>query len=106
MDWTLYVYSFLAGVLGANGVPHFVKGVTGEKHMTPFGRPSSALVNVVWGWVNFVVAALLLYWGHVHQHLLRAFACVAVGALLLGVLLAVVAAKSPESNRVQAKKTT
>lgn len=104
MDWTLYVYSFLAGVLGANGVPHFVKGVSGEKHMTPFGRPSSALVNVVWGWVNFVVAALLLYWGHVHQHLLRAFVCVAVGALLLGVLLAVAMSRNTQTSGRLAKK--
>ena len=101
MDWQLYVYSFLAGVLGANGVPHFVKGVLGEKHMTPFGRPSSALVNVVWGWVNFVVAALLLYWGHVHLHLLRAFACVAVGALVLGILLASVAGRSSKESTLK-----
>ena len=29
MDWHLYIFSLLAGILGANGVPHFVKGVSG-----------------------------------------------------------------------------
>lgn len=99
MDWQLYVYSFLAGVLGANGLPSFVFGISGKKHQTPFGRPSSAVVNVIWGWLNFAVAALLIFYGHVHQHLLRAFACVAVGALLMGVLLAYIWSKHPEHNQ-------
>ncbi len=97
--WQVYVYSLLAGILGANGLPSFVKGISGEKHQTPFGRPSSAAVNVIWGWLNFVVAALLLYWGHVHQHLLRAFACVAIGALLIGLLLAYTWSKHPDYNK-------
>ncbi len=86
--WQLYVYSFLAGVIGANGVPHFVKGITGEKFQTPFNKSSSAVLNVTWGWLNFVVAALLLYFGNVHQHLLRAFTLVALGALVLALVLA------------------
>ena len=86
--WQLYVYSFLAGVIGANGVPHFVKGISGEKFQTPFGKSSSALVNVVWGWLNFVVAGLLLYFGNVHQHLLRAFSLVVIGALVIALVLA------------------
>jgi len=101
MDWQLYVYSFLAGVIGANGVPHFIKGITGQKHQTPFGRPSSAMVNVAWGWVNFLVAALLIYWGDVHRHILRAFACVAVGALLIALLLAYTWSKHPEYNKAK-----
>jgi hypothetical protein len=98
MDWQLYVYSLLAGILGANGLPHFVMGITGKKHQTPFGRPSSAIVNVVWGWVNFAVAGLLIYYAHVHPHLLRAFACVGVGALLIALLLAYTWSKHPEYN--------
>jgi len=41
--WELYVYSFVAGVLGANGSPHFGKGIMGQKHQTPFGGGSSAV---------------------------------------------------------------
>lgn len=98
MDWQLYIYSFLAGVIGANGLPSFVMGISGKKHQTPFGHPSSAVVNVVWGWLNFAVAALLIYYGHVHQHLLRAFALVAIGALLMSVVLAYIWSKHPEHN--------
>lgn len=104
MDWHLYIYSVLAGIIGTNGVPHFIKGITGEKHQTPFGRPSSALVNVAWGWVNLVVAAMLLYFGQLHQHILRAFACVAVGSLLMAVLLAYTWSKHPEFNKEGSKQ--
>lgn len=97
--WQLYVFSFLAGVVGANGIPHFIKGITGEKHQVPFSGSASATTNVAWGWVNLVVAGLLLYWGHVHAHLLRAFALVAIGGLLMGLLLASTWSKNSEHNR-------
>ena len=29
--------SFVAGLLGANATPHFVKGITGERYPTMFG---------------------------------------------------------------------
>ncbi len=103
MDWQVYVYSFLAGVLGGNGVPHFVLGISGKQHQTPFGRPSSAIVNVIWGWVNFVVAGLLLFYGHIHTHLLRAFGCAGIGALLIGLLLAYTWSKHPEYNKTAKK---
>lgn len=86
--WELYVYSFIAGLFGANGVPHFVKGITGEQHQTPFGQPSSAVINVIWGWFNFLVAALFLFLAHPYRHELRSIACVALGALVVGVMLA------------------
>jgi hypothetical protein len=97
--WELYVYSFVAGVLGANGVPHFVKGIMGQKHQTPFGGGSSAVANVGWGWVNFVVAAGFLYEADVHRHLIRAAGMVAIGALLMALLLADNWSKHPEKNK-------
>jgi len=97
--WQLYVYSILAGFFGANGVPHFIKGITGQKHQTPFGKPSSAVVNVVWGWANFVVAILLLWWADVHQHLLRSFGLVSIAALLTALMLAYNWSKHPEVNK-------
>jgi hypothetical protein len=57
-----YMLLFLLGFFAANGVPHFVKGITGEKHMTPFGKPSSAQVNVLWGIANFYIAFWMWYW--------------------------------------------
>jgi hypothetical protein len=67
MAWYAYVAVFLAGAIGANGVPHFVQGICGNRFQTPFASPpgvgeSSAIVNVVWGWVNFVVAGVLLHY--------------------------------------------
>lgn len=99
MDWHLYVFSFLAGALGTIGIPHFIKGLSGKKHQTPFGRPSSALVNFLWGWVCLVVAGLLMYWSHFHSHLLRSFACVAIGALIVGIILSLTWSKHPEYNK-------
>ncbi len=97
--WQLYTFSFLAGLFAANGTPHFIKGVMGQKHQTPFGKPSSAVVNVCWGWINFVVAVIFFHFGHVHTHENRAFAMLAVGALLMSLLLATVWSKHPEYNK-------
>ncbi len=97
--WQLYVYSFVAGLLAANGVPHFVKGITAQKFQTPFGASSSAVINVFWGWINFVVAALLIYFGHVHAHLLRAFTLTAIGSLAMSLLLAYSWSKKTASKK-------
>lgn len=56
-----YLLFFLAGLFGANGIPHFVKGITGQQHMTPFGKPSSAVVNVIWGIANFAISTMFFY---------------------------------------------
>jgi hypothetical protein len=65
MPWYDYLAHFVAGAFLANGVPHFVQGICGNKFQTPFSSPrgvgeSSALVNVLWGWFNFVVGIVLL----------------------------------------------
>jgi hypothetical protein len=65
MPWYYYVAYFFAGAFLANGVPHFVQGICGNKFQTPFASPpgvgeSSAVVNVVWGWVNVVIAGALV----------------------------------------------
>ena len=54
------ILDLIAGAVAANAIPHLVKGITGERHMTPFGRKSSAPVNVAWAFLNIVVALLLL----------------------------------------------
>ncbi len=65
MPWYGYLAHFVAGAFLANGVPHFVQGVCGNKFQTPFAIPrgvgeSSAIVNVVWGWFNFLVGGVRL----------------------------------------------
>lgn len=65
MPWYYYVLHFIGGVFLANGVPHFVQGICGNRFQTPFASPpgvgeSSAIVNVVWGWVNLLIGGFLL----------------------------------------------
>lgn len=54
-----FVVFAIIGLFGTNGIPHFVRGVTGQRHMSPFGSDSSPVVNVIWGSVNFAVAGYL-----------------------------------------------
>jgi hypothetical protein len=65
MEWYVYLAHFFAGAFLANGVPHFVNGISGRKFQTPFASPpgvgeSSPVVNVLWGFANFVIGYLLL----------------------------------------------
>jgi len=39
MPWYGYLAHFIAGAFLANGVPHFVQGVCGNKFQTPFATP-------------------------------------------------------------------
>ena len=99
MGAALYIYSFLAGLFAADGVPHFVKGITGHSHQTPFGLSSSAMVNVIWGWANFVIAAILLYFAHPRAHEFRAGALFALAALIMSLLLAHAWSPRPEHKK-------
>jgi hypothetical protein len=64
--WYFYLLEFLGGAFLANGVPHFVQGISGNPFPTPFSHPpgrgdSSPLVNVLWGFGNLVAGAILLH---------------------------------------------
>jgi hypothetical protein len=84
-----YLLFFLSALFVTNGVPHFVKGVTGERHMTPFGKPSSAPVNTVWGVANFYVAAWLWHLGTRHPTSFTICSLVVLaGVLLMGLISA------------------
>jgi len=65
MHWYYFVAYFVAGCLVANGVPHFVNGISGRRFITPFASPpfvgeSSPLSNVTWGLINFAGAFSLI----------------------------------------------
>jgi len=67
MPWYYYLLEFLAGAFLANGVPHFVHGVSGAPFQSPFAKPpgvgeSSPVVNVLWGFANLVAGILLLHY--------------------------------------------
>lgn len=92
------IIGLIVGGLFANGLPHFVKGITGEKHATPFGKPSSATENVVWGWLNWAAAVLLWHVAPMRLHPRATFLSVAIGSLLVAIALADTWAKHPEHN--------
>src|SRR5208337_2245093 len=57
LPWYVYLLQFVAGLFLANGVPHFVQGISGHSFQTPFASPpgvgeSSPVVNVLWGFPN------------------------------------------------------
>ena len=91
MPWYFYLLEFLSGAFLANGVPHFVHGISGAPFQSPFAKPpgvgeSSALVNVVWGFVNFVAGFVLLdYFWPVNA---VGWLVLGAGALGLSVMLA------------------
>lgn len=54
------LWYFLAGAFHINAVPHLVKGITGQTHMTPFKRVSSPVLNIVWAFISGAIALFLL----------------------------------------------
>lgn len=65
MEWYVYIAYLVAGFALSNSVPHFVAGISGASFQTPFADPpgegeSSAVVNVLWGFGNFVVGYILV----------------------------------------------
>lgn len=70
MEWYYYFAGFWSGMFLANGVPHFVNGISGDRFPTPFAKPpgkglSSPIVNVCWALVNLAAGFLLLRVGKV-----------------------------------------
>ncbi len=65
MVWYHYVSYFFGGAFLINSVPHTVSGVLGRPFQSPFAHPpgkglSSSRTNVLWGFVNLVIAYLLI----------------------------------------------
>lgn len=83
--------AFAVGLLLLNAVPHLVAGVTGLRFQTPFSRPSSPVVNVLWAAANVAAGAGLLYWSQPEAARLPAglpLAALGGGALLMALALA------------------
>ena len=60
-----YIAYFAAGLFLANGIPHFINGISGRYFQSPFASPpgvgeSPPLVNVLWGLANLIVGYVLL----------------------------------------------
>lgn len=95
MEWYEYVAYFFVGVLLANGIPHFINGITGKRFQSPFSWPpgvgeSSAVANVIWGLLNvFGGYALLFGVGDFVFGINRGALMVGLGALVAAVFLSV-----------------
>src|ERR1700727_2341370 len=66
IPWYIFLLQFVAGLFLANGVPHFVQGISGAWFQSPFASPpgigeSSPVVNVLWGFLNLAVGFALLF---------------------------------------------
>ena len=83
---------FFGGAFLMNAVPHLASGAMGRRFPSPFAKPpgkgmSSALVNMLWGLGNLVVAYLLLCQiGRFDLRDLLQVAVLALGMLLLGLV--------------------
>lgn len=92
--WMWLAY-FFGGAFLTNAIPHLVAGLMGEKFQSPFGKPpgiglSSSLTNVLWAWLNLVIAwVLLIYVGGWDVHLPVPTALVALGGLAISLHLSV-----------------
>lgn len=84
------IYAFLAGLMGANGFPHFVKGISKEPFANPFS--TAPLMNLSLGWALLVLAAFLGLWAHIGRQPEAALGALAVGILLAGLFHATVGA--------------
>lgn len=65
MHWYDYLAYFFGGAFLANCLPHLGNGISGRAFQSPFAKPpgvglSSSTVNVLWGFLNLVVAYLLI----------------------------------------------
>ncbi len=65
MNWLYFLSWFFGGAFLANAIPHLVSGLMGRPFQSPFARPpgeglSSSTVNVLWGFLNLVVAYILV----------------------------------------------
>ncbi|MFI3262790.1 MAG: hypothetical protein R3Y26_07760 [Rikenellaceae bacterium] len=61
---TEFFLAFAFGFFATNSLPHIIPGIHGKPFYSPFAKPpvkgkSSAVVNVLWGFVNIVAAYVL-----------------------------------------------
>jgi hypothetical protein len=98
MNWYHYVACFFAGLFLANFVPHFVKGICGDRFPTPFAKApgrglSSPLVNVLWSLLNLVIGYVLARVGRLGSGGDLAMAVCFAGVAALSILCSVNFAK-------------
>jgi len=90
MHWTIYISYFFGGAFLANAIPHIVSGMMGRAFQSPFAKPpgeglSSSTVNIIWGFLNAMVAYLLIvHVGDFDLHSIPDILAVGMGVFLIG----------------------
>lgn len=87
-----YLIHFAGGLVFANGLPHFIHGISGDKFQSPFANPpgkglSSPLLNVVWGFANFAVGYALVMLHSQTPRNMPDIAAIGLGVLAAGLFL-------------------
>ena len=94
VPWYVYLLQFVAALFLANGVPHFVQGISGHWFQSPFASPpgvgeSSPVINVLWGFINLAIGfALLFNFAPKGADVLVEWAFVGLGTLLISLFCA------------------
>lgn len=79
---TTIVLSFLTGVVGGNGIPHFIKGITRETYPTVFGK--GPVTNFIVGWLSIVITCVLVHFANISRQPVPATVAILIGLLLIG----------------------
>ena len=87
MSFTVIIFLAI-GLFTFNSLPHLVKGITGQDHMTPFAQKSGPVVNVLWGHINLIGAWVLWYFVATDGTGLTKWVAFLVGGLIISVYLA------------------
>ncbi|MGW6198535.1 hypothetical protein ACWF0M_20475 [Kribbella sp. NPDC055110] len=77
------VLTLLAGLMGTNGIPHFIAGITAREYPNLTGN--SPTNNAVGGLAAFAIAGALLVPAHVGDHQRAALAAGALGVVAMTV---------------------
>jgi hypothetical protein len=94
MNWSHEIAYFFGGVFLANALPHYISGLMGRAFQSPFAKPpgeglSTSVTNVLWGFLNLVIAyALLLRVGDFDIHDIAHVGALGLGMLLIALMMA------------------
>jgi hypothetical protein len=83
---------FFVGVLFCNAIPHVTSALRGKPFPTPFAKPrgigeSTPLVNLIWGFSNFVLGLFLLSRHPVALQFGPNLSVLLIGGLVMGIYL-------------------
>ena len=96
-----YLAAIFAGVFLSNFVPHFVKGIAGDKFPTPFANPptrglSSPFLNVLWALFNLIIGLILLNVSKVSTSNYLSIALLFLGFSATSIMLSIAASKKDQ----------